>query len=189
MNVTDRWFECPSDASRIFCETAQYTLTENDIEAIASGGVTEIHEFVSRAGKEFRASLTWNKQDHKVAMVFPAPKPSVEGVLCPDHFVELRMSEKRYFCPTKIDNEDWCPVGMWRNHAGHEIEPAELEQLLLGLTVGPWMLTRRSGDTYEVMATYDFGEHKLTTSLVESSPGGDGVRAASEFEAFDDTAY
>jgi hypothetical protein len=152
----------------IWHETAKYVLTEDDVEAMSNGGVTEIHEFTSRAGKPFRASLAWNRQEHKVTFVFPEPKPSVEGVLCPDHFVELRMAEKRYFCPTKIDDEHWCPVSVWREHAGHAITTDELEKLLLGLIVGPWTLTRRDGETtYQVMATFDFAEHKLQTSPVD----------------------
>ncbi|MHB1733441.1 MAG: topoisomerase C-terminal repeat-containing protein [Ferrimicrobium acidiphilum] len=200
------WWRCDTcDKVTIWHETAKYVLTGDDVNAMANGGVTEIREFTSRAGKTFRASLAWNRQEHKVTFVFPEAKPSVEGALCPDHFVELRMSDKRYFCPTKIDDEHWCPVGMWRDYHGYAITPGDLEKLLLGLTVGPWTLTKRDGNTYEVMATFDLIEHKLVTLPVELSgptpetpshpPVSSKVQSitapratTSEAEAFDDTA-
>ncbi len=164
----NRW-ECSTCAKvTIYKETAKYTLTEDDVNAMANGGATEIHEFTSRAGKPFRARLRWHAQEQKATFVFPEPKPSIEGVLCPDHFVELRMSDKRYYCPTKIDDDSWCPVGMWRDHAGHTITTDELEKLLLGMTVGPWTLTTRDAkSSYQVVATFDFTEHKLRTSPVD----------------------
>ena len=159
--------QCPG-GFKVWATIAGYAVTEEDLAAICEGKVSEEREFTSKAGKPFKATLNWDFEERKVAFKF-RDREVVEGVLCPDHEVELRASEKRYYCPTKADDGSWCQVGAWRSIGDHEVTPSELAELLSGVPVGPWELTKRDGTgTYCVMAEFDFDENKVVTTFVDS---------------------
>ena len=158
---------------KVWARVAGYTLSEEDLTAICAGQTSEEHEFISKAGKPFRAKLRWDFEEQRVIFKFREAPKVIEGVMCPDHEVELRASDKRYYCPTKLEDETWCRVGVWRSYGDHEVTPEQLSEILSGVPVGPWELTKRDGTgTYEVMATFDFEENKVVTIFVE--PAGKG---------------
>ena len=168
MYLCERGDQCPG-GFKVWATIAGYTVTEEDIAAICEGKPGEEREFTSKAGKPFKATMTWDFDERKVAFKFREERKAVEGVLCPDHGVELRASEKRYYCPTKIEEGVWCQVGAWRTYGSHNLTPEELGELLVGVPVGPWEMKKRDGTgTYQVMAEFDFDENTVVTSFVDA---------------------
>jgi len=168
----DKWVcgqgdHCPQ-GFKVYKKTARYDLTVADLVDICNGALTQEHEFFSQAkNKTFKASLAWDSSERKVIFKFQNTRETVKGVLCPDHNVEFRASEKRYYCPTKLSEGVWCPVGAWRGFGGHELTGEELGQLLLGLVLGPWELRKKDGSgTYMATAEYDFEENKVKLTFV-----------------------
>ena len=158
------------DDFKFYTKIAGYELSDSDIGAICDGLPTEEHEFTSKAGKQFKANLIWNTEEGKVTFQFKNTSQPLEGVLCPDHGVELRASDKRYYCPTKLEEGVWCPVGAWKSYGSHNLTPEELGQLLSGVPVGPWEMKKKDGTgTYQVVAEFDFDENKVATSYVQPS--------------------
>lgn len=152
-----------------------YSLTEEDIECICNNKPTPKRPFVSKEGKEFSAPLIWASEGtpdvppekwNQVTFQ-PFKKEFVEGSSCPDHDVPLRVSEKRYYCPTKT-GDDWCPVGIWRNIQGHNVTKEEAVELLDGLVVGPWTVeSRMDGKPYQITAEWNFDKHKVDTQIIK----------------------
>ena len=163
---------CPQKF-KVYKEMSGYQLTVADLVNICGGAITDEHEFTSKAkGTQFKARLAWNSQERKVEFKFENSREAVKGVHCPEHNKELRASEKRYYCPTKLSEGVWCPVGAWRSYGSHQLTGEELGKLLLGLEVGPWNMKKKDGSgTYLVMAQYDFDQNVVTLTYV-TEPGG-----------------
>ena len=143
-----------------------FVVTPEDLAIICAGEETPERELISKAGKPFHARLVWDANEHKVVFKFQNTRETLEGVVCPDHGCELRGSEKRYYCPTKISDGVWCPVGAWRTIGSHVVTKEELADLLDGVPVGPWEMKRRDGSgTYQVLAEYDFDENTVVTNI------------------------
>ena len=160
--------QCPINF-KFYSKVAGYELSPADMVAICGGVSTEEHELTSKTGKPFKASLIWNTEEGRVIFQFANTRETLEGVLCPDHGVELRGSEKRYYCPTKIEEGVWCQVGAWKSYGSHNLTPEELGQLLSGIPVGPWEMQKKDGTgTYQVVAEFDFDENKVVTSYVDA---------------------
>lgn len=170
--------DCPQKF-KVYKEMSGYQLTLADLVDICGGAVTEEHEFTSKAkGTTFKARLAWSSEKRKVEFKFQNSSETLKGVHCPIHNKELRASEKRYYCPTKISEGEWCEVGAWRTIGGHQLTAEELGQMLLGLEVGPWRMTKQDGSgTYMAMAHYDFDENKVKLAVLNQQ-GGDGGQPA-----------
>jgi hypothetical protein len=167
--VCEKMDQCPGDF-KVWGKIAGYVITPEDLAIICAGKETPEREMTSKAGKPFHASLVWDDKERKVAFKFQNTRETLEGVVCPDHGCELRGSEKRYYCPTKISDGVWCPVGSWRTIGSHVVTKEELADLLDGVPVGPWEMKRRDGSgTYQVLAEYDFDENKVITNIYGSA--------------------
>ena len=167
--VCEKMDQCPGDF-KVWGKIAGYVLTDEDLATICDGKETPERTMTSKVGKEFHASLMWDDKERKVVFKFQNTRETLEGVLCPDHEVELRGSEKRYYCPTKLEEGVWCPVGAWRTIGSHAVTKEELADLLEGIPVGPWEMQKKDGSgTYQVMAEYDFEENKVNTDFYGSA--------------------
>ncbi|MHB8190482.1 MAG: AAA family ATPase [Ferrimicrobium sp.] len=165
LETQSRWY-CDSCTTNVVIhkKSANYTLTEDDIDAITNHRVSEPHEFRSSTGLAFYAALQWDAEHHEVIFVSLEHNPFVEGVFCPVHDVTLWVSADRYYCPTRIDDESRCAVKFWRNHEGHKITPEELKTLLLGVPLGPWTLINSDKEPYQAEVVFNFDDNELHTS-------------------------
>ncbi|MDA8080660.1 MAG: hypothetical protein M0Z96_03470 [Actinomycetota bacterium] len=156
--------KCPENF-KVYKTISGYALTAADLVDICNGAVTAEREFFSQAkNKAFPAKMAWDSKERKVRLRFANDElnEALKDVLCPDHNVPLRSSEKTFYCPTKLSNEEWCPVKAWRDCNGHALTPEELGQLLLGVELGPWVMTSRTkGTKYRATVEWDFDEHKI----------------------------
>lgn len=167
--VCEKMDQCPGEF-KVWGKIAGYELTTEDLAIICAGEETPERELTSKAGKPFHASLVWDDKERKVVFKFQNTRETLEGVLCPEHGVQLRGSEKRYYCPMKISEGVWCPVGAWRTIGSHVLTKEELADLLDGVPVGPWEMKKKDGSgTYQVLAEYDFDENKVNTDFYNSA--------------------
>jgi len=175
---------CPENF-KVYKSISGYTLTTADLVDICSGAVTAEREFFSQAkNKAFTAKMAWDSKERKVRLRFANDElnEALKDVLCPDHNVPLRSSEKTFYCPTKLSDEEWCPVKAWRDCNGHALTPEELGQLLLGVELGPWvMVSRTKGTKYRATVEWNFDEYKIKYTFVngksdEPNPAEDAPR-------------
>ncbi len=168
---------CP-EKFKVWKEMSGYTLSVEDLIDICGGALTKDRTFVSKAkGSTFTARLVWDSKERKVRMRFPGDElnEALKNVLCPNHNVALRASEKSFYCPTKSADGSYCNFSAWRNISGHSLTPEELRQLLSGAKLGPWTLTSKGGKPYQATAHWSFDENKVKLTFVpedEDPPEG-----------------
>ncbi len=161
--------KCPENF-KVYKTISGYALTTADLVDICNGAVTAERKFFSQAkNKPFTAKMAWDSKERKVRLRFANDElnEALKDVLCPNHNVPLRASEKTFYCPTKLSDDEWCPVKAWRDCNGHALTPEELGQLLLGVELGPWvMVSRTKGTKYRATAEWNFDECKIKYTFV-----------------------
>jgi hypothetical protein len=148
-----RWAcEMPGCEWGVWGEVAGVTLTQADVHALLTEGVTPERPFTSKAGKRFTAQLRLDPEnDTHLIFVFPerATPTALEGVACPRDGHPIVVRDTAYTCSRPKDEQgQWCPVMIWREVAGHAVTPDEARALLQGETIGPVKCRAKSGTPF-----------------------------------------